>query len=461
MDFTSLRPARRLVLAVGLAAGLVAAPLSAPLAANAANSADGVWQMDGYGTIVAIDNGKAELFSTTSISCTPAAVYTQSGNRFTAEEEQAFTVRARRDRMALHVEGNVGDKHLRRLAKLPKPCTVPGATGPVAVFDQFWTTYAENYPFFAAKGIDWNKVRATYRPRVTPDLSEDALFALLSEMIKPLGDAHTAIRTKTKAFAGVRPGTTLPSPELEAVLRPSIEQTTLKGSRLTTYANGLIGYADLPGRIGYLRVVAFLGYGKVPDYNAERKILDDTIDQILTKDRTSGRNKLRGLIVDLRINGGGSDQLGLDLAARFTGKPFFAYAKRARNNPADPSSFTAAQPILVQPSERTKYTGPIAMLTGGSQMSAGETFTQAMMNRSPRPVRIGQNTQGVFSDVLERTLPNGWQFIVPNEEFRTRDWKTFDGPGIAPDLRTPVFTAEELREGRDTAFGTALKLLVR
>ena len=74
------------------------------------------------------------------------------------------------------------------------------------------------------------------------------------------------------------------------------------------------------------------------------------------------------------------------------------------------------------------------MLTGGSQMSAGETFTQAMMNRSPRPVRIGQNTQGVFSDVLQRTLPNGWQFIVPNEEFRTRDWKAFDGPGIPPDI---------------------------
>jgi hypothetical protein len=461
MNLTSLRPARRLLVVVGIAAGLVAAPLSAPLAASAATSIDGVWQLDGYGTIVAIDNGKADLFATTSISCTPMGEYAQSGDRFTADEEQAFTVRRHRDRAVMHVEGNVGDKQLRRLATLPKRCTVPGATGPLAVFDQFWTTYAENYPFFRAKGIDWNQVRDTYRPRVKPDMSEDALFDLLTAMIKPLGDAHTALHTKTKNFDGVRPGTTLPTPELEAKRRPYIESTALKGVKFTSYANDRIGYADLPGRIGYLRVIAFLGYGNVADYNAERKVLNDTIDQILTKDRTSGPNKLRGLILDLRINGGGSDQLALDLASRLTGKAFFAYSKRARNNPNDPAAFTAPQPLFVQPSERTKYTGPIALLTGGSQMSAGETFTQAMMNRTPRPVRVGQNTQGVFSDVLLRNLPNGWQFIVPNEEFRTRDWLAFDGPGIPPDVRTPVFTPAELAAKRDTAFSTALNLVVR
>lgn len=452
----------KLLPVVGIVAGLAALPLSAPLAASAATSLDGVWQMDGYSTIVAIDNGKANLFSATSISCTPAGEYAQNGDRFTAEEQQAFTMRGRRDRAVLHVEGNVGDKHLRRLAKLPKLCTVPGATGPLAVFDQFWTTYAENYPFFRAKGIDWDKVRATYRPLVTPDMSDDALFALLSKMIKPLGDAHTAIRTPDgKLFAGVRPGTTLPTEELEAKLRPYIESTALKGVRFTSYANDRIGYADLSGRIGYLRIIAFLGYGDVPDYNAERDTLNATLDQILTKQRTSGPAKLRGLIVDLRINGGGSDQLALDVASRLTGKPFFAYAKRARNNPADPTAFTTPQPLFVQPSERRKYTGPIAMLTGGSQMSAGETFTQAMINRVPRPVRIGENTQGVFSDTLQRTLPNGWEYILPNEEFRTRDWKTFDGPGIPPDIHTPVFTAAEMNGHRDSAFATALKVLVR
>jgi C-terminal processing protease CtpA/Prc len=103
----------------------------------------------------------------------------------------------------------------------------------------------------------------------------------------------------------------------------------------------------------------------------------------------------------------------------------------------------------------------LAILTGGSQLSAGETFTQAMMSRTPRPIRIGQNTQGVFSDTLQRQLPNGWEYILPNEEFRTLGWRSFDGAGIPPDIREPVFTPAELAGHRDSAFTTALNLLRR
>ena len=451
MDSQTFRPTRRLLVAVGVAAGLVAAPLSAPLAATAAASTDGIWQTDGYGTIVAVDNGKAQLYQTTSISCTPAAVYTQDGDRFTAEEQQPFTLKVRRDRAVMHAEGNVGEKQLRRLAKLPKNCAVPGATGPLAVFDQFWTTFDENYPFFGAKGIDWNAARAQYRPLVKPGMSEEALFELLGAMIKPLGDAHTAIRTPDgEMFQGVRPGTTFPDEHLEAKIRPYIEDVALKGAKFTSYANNRIGYAELPGGIGYLRVISFFGYlNDFPDYTIDRAELDRTLDTILAK-------KPRKLIVDLRLNGGGSDQLGLDLASRLTDRPYFAYFKRARNDPRNPSAFTAPQPLFVQPSKRSSYSGPMVLLTGGSQMSAGETFTLAMMNRTPRPVRIGENTQGVFSDVLQRTLPNGWEFIVPNEEFRTLTWKSFDGPGIPPDIRRPVFTPEHLATRQDPAFAEAV-----
>ncbi|MEV5961886.1 S41 family peptidase [Kribbella sp. NPDC051952] len=451
MRLTRIRPARRLLVAVGIAAGLVAVPLSVPLAATAAASPNGVWQADGYGTLVAIDNGKARLYQTTGISCTPnPAEYTQDGTTFAADGEQSFTFTVRRDRAALHLEGDVGEKRLRRLPKLPALCTKPGATGPLATFDQFWTTFDENYPFFAAKGIDWDAVRAKYRPQVTSDA---ALFDIFTKMIRPLGDAHTAITTPDRSVTGVRPGTTFPTPDLETnVIRPYIEDTTLRGVHYTSYANDLIGYAQLPGGIGYLRVVGFLGYGDVPHYAPEKEVLDRTLDTILA-------TKPRKLILDLRLNGGGSDQLALDLASRLTARPYFAYAKRNRNDPADPTAFTAPQPAYVVPTSRSKFTGPMAILTGGSQLSAGETFTMAMMNRTPRPIRIGQNTQGVFSDTMNRTLPNGWQFNLPNEEYLTAGGTTYDGAGIPPDLRRPVFTPAELTGHRDSAFTTALRLL--
>lgn len=87
-------------------------------------------------------------------------------------------------------------------------------------------------------------------------------------------------------------------------------------------------------------------------------------------------------------------------------------------------------------------------------------FTQVLMGRSPHITRIGENTQGVFSDVLERRLPNGWSFGLPNEVFLTPDGKAFDGAGIPPDIRVPVLAPADLAAGRDPGVAKALEVLV-
>jgi C-terminal processing protease CtpA/Prc len=90
-------------------------------------------------------------------------------------------------------------------------------------------------------------------------------------------------------------------------------------------------------------------------------------------------------------------------------------------------------------------------LTGPLTISAGETFTQALMGRQPKVLRVGESTQGVFSDMLVRRLPNGWSFSLQNEVYRTAEGRTFDGPGIPPDIEVPVFPEADLRQGRDGA----------
>lgn len=81
------------------------------------------------------------------------------------------------------------------------------------------------------------------------------------------------------------------------------------------------------------------------------------------------------------------------------------------------------------------------------------------MDRSGRTVRIGQPTQGVFSDVMARKLPGGMSAWLPNEEFLTRSGRTFDGTGIPPHFTEPVFTKEEFDEKRDSAFDRAVNVL--
>ncbi len=151
--------------------------------------------------------------------------------------------------------------------------------------------------------------------------------------------------------------------------------------------------------------------------------------------------------------------MGLHIAGRLTDTPYLAYSKRARNDPADPTGHTRPQPLYVTLAQGPRYTGPIAVLTGGSTVSAGETFTQALMDRPGRTVRIGQPTQGVFSDVMVRKLPNGMSVWLPNEELLTRSGRTFDGAGIPPHLTEPVFTTEEFDQNKDSAFDRAVKVL--
>lgn len=437
------------------------APAS-PSAADAPPSTDGVWRMDGYGTVLTLRDGQLQEYQTTAVSCLKGFVAAQtSPGVYTTPDNAVLTVRTGhdRDRATVAIDGAAGHRKLKRMAALPEDCTRPAPTGPLASFDVFWHSFAENYPFFAAKGIDWESMRARYRAKVHPDTTRDELFAVFRDMVTPLYDAHVAVGDSDKYFAQGRPGTELPTEELDEKVKKYIVRRDLaKAHNLRDFANGRITYADLPGGRGYLRISGFEGYAaEGAPYSAERAVLDETLDAVLTSKRTK---RLKGLIIDLRINGGGSDLLGLRIAERLTDSPYVAYRKRARNDPADPTRYTRPEPIRVTPARAPHYTGPIAVLTGGSTVSAGETFTQSLIDRPEgRVVRIGQPTQGVFSDILGRVLPNGMGAVLPNEQFLTSTGDTFDGPGIPPHLKEPVFTEEEFAKKRDSAFDRALNVL--
>ncbi|MET8684539.1 S41 family peptidase [Streptomyces sp. NPDC004732] len=418
--------------------------------------------MDGYGTVLALRDGQLQEYQTTAVSCLKGFAARQtSPGVYTTPDNAVLTVRTGhdRDRATLAIDGAAGHRKLKRTPALPDDCTRPAPSGPLASFDVFWHSFAENYPFFAAKGIDWDAMRTRYRAKVHPDTTRDELFAVFRDMVTPLYDAHVAVGDGDKYFAQVRPGTEIPTEELDEKVKKYIVRRDLaKAHNLQNFANGRITYADLPGGRGYLRISGFDGYAaEGAPYSAEQAVLDEALDTVLTSQRAK---RLKGLIIDLRINGGGSDPLGIRIAERLTDSPYVAYRKRARNDPADPTKYTRPEPIRVTPAQAPHYTGPIAVLTGGSTVSAGETFTQSLIDRPEgRVVRIGQPTQGVFSDIMGRVLPNGMGAVLPNEQFLTRTGDTFDGPGIPPHLKEPVFTEEEFAKKRDSAFDRALNVL--
>ena len=57
-------------------------------------------------------------------------------------------------------------------------------------FDMLWKICDEYYCYFDYKGIDWNSVYATYKPRVYNGMSDEELFNVCADMLAELKDGH-------------------------------------------------------------------------------------------------------------------------------------------------------------------------------------------------------------------------------------------------------------------------------
>lgn len=303
------------------------------------------------------------------------------------------------------------------------------------------------------KGVDWQAVGDRERAKLGTDTSSEALFEILQGMISSLEDGHTYLYASDldRGWGGSRPD---PNPLDKAAVTRAFEiideSYLLEPPRMA--CNEQIAVGRLDNDIRYLRLRSFSNFGN--DYGSGLTCLDEALDHLF-----ENPDEIAGVVLDVRINDGGADPYGLAIASRLASEEYLAYTKETRNDPTDDTSWSEGQPIMVQPTEKTGFAGPTMLLTGQRSVSAAETFTMALMGRTPAITRIGANTQGVFSDVLSRSLPNGWRFGLPNERFLTVDGRSFDGPGVSPDVETSVFNSSDLESGVDSALETALEIL--
>jgi C-terminal processing protease CtpA/Prc len=303
--------------------------------------------------------------------------------------------------------------------------------------------------------MDWFAVDKMFRRQVTPTTTPEELFRILSNMIDPLHDAHTFINANSikQRFRGYRPAPDPRQKNSAARITEIIDNRYVRGG-LRDFCNKQLQFGMLNPSVGFLRIHSFSSYSEDKEFAKQLEALEIALDSIF-KDAT----KWTGLVIDVRINGGGSDVFGISIASRLATQDYLAYSKVTRNDIRNPDYRTRPQPVIVHISHRPAFRGPVVLLTSADSVSAAETFTMALLDRQPHVTRVGANTQGVFSDVLVRKLPNGWSFGLPNEVYLTRDGKAFDRVGVPPDIEVPIFLSEDLANGRDPALNKALELL--
>lgn len=327
------------------------------------------------------------------------------------------------------------------------------------VFEAFWTVFNENYAFFEEKGVSWSKAYEKYRPLVSGTTGEDELFRIVCEMIKPLNDGHVNLKSPSgKKFSASRP-----SRIIEEFSKTEGSKKDLYYNMVdsTLYANGFEPLKTIGTKF---RGQPLFFYSKNENYGYLRfsrsfvnlLYMKGLFTNFWLEKIFQEFNRKKGLIIDIRFNIGGDDKFSYNLAGRFTEKEFLGHYKQVKNGEAH-DEFTDLKAHYVQPKGKTKFLQPIILLTNDKTLSAADVFT-LIMNELPKNTIIGENSNGSFSDLYSKKLPNGWKVKLSNQRYLSADKINYEGVGVPVDIEVQNMLSD-LENMTDPLIVKALQIL--
>lgn len=388
--------------------------------------------------------------------------------------------------------------------------------GRLAVFDDVWETIYERYYDPSFHGIDWRARRAEFRPLAAAARTSAEFYSVLRRMVGSLRDAHTRVYAPDEKFdwqhphaisvglsirevggapvivaveegseaerAGLRPGDIITSVDGEAALevfaRRMEEQTsssTVGAARLRAMATLFDGERDTKVKIGWrgadekerfttlrrqwsdrtarLRVERMRGQIGVISFDAFTPTVAVDFMRAL---REKLRNA-RGLVVDLRNNGGGEAEAMTEIASAFLprGSSLGRFINRTGRTAFAPQTRSA---MLFAAEAVTLLHVPVVILTSEKTSSAAEIFV-ATVREQGRATVIGGPTCGCVLAIRRRhTLPDGGALDISEMDYRTATGARLEGTGIRPD-EAVALDLMDLRARRDRAMERAIERL--
>lgn len=305
------------------------------------------------------------------------------------------------------------------------------ADEPVENFELLWKTLDEKYAFFTFKEIDWDAVYNQYRPQVHNEMTESELFGVMREMIFLLRDGHTSL---TSPFDVARNWQWyLDSPPNYNY--DIIEREYLGPGHFIT-GPFLHEWVD---SVGYVHYRSFSG-----------GFTNQQLSIVLNRFEDA-----KGLILDVRNNGGGNTAFGESLASRFTENEVLTQYWLYKNGPGH-DDFSEPEAKYLQPYEGLRWNKPVIILTNRKCYSATNDFV-LMMRSLPNVTLLGDTTGGGGGFPFNAELPNGWQYRFSSSMTIAPDGFNVEH-GIPPDVQVNMSPADEL-EDVDTLIEAALDLL--
>jgi len=299
------------------------------------------------------------------------------------------------------------------------------------VFDKVWNAFDRQYAMFAVKPkVDWAKLRETYRPRAAAAKTNQELATILVEMLDHLEDLHVYVQVD---------GEYVPGYNRDRPLNANPKALTGLIGRLTSTGHEL-DWGRTGDGIGYINI------HKLSDPDLPR-VFDEVLGQMADT---------KGLILDLRFNGGGSEPLGCQIAGRLLDRRRVYSLSQFRNGPKH-TDLGPKTERACGPDGPWHYVGPVVVLQGQKTMSSAESFALALA-QCPQVTTMGDRTAG--SSGNPRCVEAGAGIVVNLPRWIDMDsqGKPIDAVGISPRVKIDA-KPEDFRGGRDPVLSAALENL--
>lgn len=309
------------------------------------------------------------------------------------------------------------------------------STSPQKNFDYLWNECDRKYAFFQLKDVDWDQVYVEHSARLYDGMSDDSLFQVLGGMLRELRDDHTnLISNFNVSFYGV-----------ERLGPDNFDERIVKDNYLPAnyYISGPFGHDFIVGtnrQVGYIRFASFTG----------------TIDEVNLEFVLERYKNTRGLILDLRENGGGSVSDVFRLLSHFVDEKTLVYYSRLKNGPAH-DDFTQPEPAYITPAEGTTYGKKVMVLVDRGTYSAG-SFTAIATKAIPNMVLVGDTTGGGLGVPNGGQLPNGWTYRFSITQTLDLTLENSYEDGVPPDIYV-CMDREDLT--KDEVIEQALEEIIR
>ena len=306
---------------------------------------------------------------------------------------------------------------------------------PVGNFESLWRIIDEHYCFFDYKqqeyGLDWDAVYDKYKVRVNNNMTTVQLFEVLCDMLAELRDGHVNLSSSMDYGRYWTWQEAYPKNYSDTLERHYMGTDYL-------IANGL-HYRVLDDNIGYIRCASF-----------ETPIGEGNLDEML-----SYLLFCRGLIIDIRNNGGGNLTVAERLAGRFVHeKTLVGYMQHKTGK--GHQDFSGLEEIYLEPSSNVRWNKKVCILVNRSVFSAANEFA-VMMHCLPNVTLIGDHTGGGSGLPMSNSLPNGWSVrfsacpMYDNHQQQTEF-------GIEPDIAVALSNTS-MTENKDDIIEAARKII--